>query len=77
MELVPHPVYSNGSCIGGINLPSTWDPITIFDGDVYGFKQTNSGKRGLICIRETYYLSSTEPDPGIPYFARVDIIIEH
>lgn len=72
--LAPHAIYPEGSCIGG---RQTGDPTSILlsQGKVFGFKNTASGKRGLLYIRADQYYGW--PTPISSFNTKVDIIREN
>jgi hypothetical protein len=56
VRLALHRIYPNGACIGGRNASQMYDPILkrgsrFRMGDVFGFVNVQSGKKGLIYIR--------------------------
>ena len=70
--LAPHGIFPTGSCIGGRDSgPSS----TLSQGQVFGFKNTTSGKRGLLYIRTDQ--SSGWPFPISNSNTNVDIIREN
>lgn len=71
--LVPHGVFPSGSCIGG---RKTYDPqsITLKRGQVFGFKNTISSKKGLLYIRPNQITSW--PESFFGFDTKVDIIKE-
>ena len=68
--LAPNPIFPEGSCIGG--RQSTTDQIALKKGLVCGFKNTSSGKRGLLYIRTDQ--ESGWPAPLLNFNTKVDII---
>lgn len=72
--LAPHGIFPTGSCIGG---RQSSNPLSIMlsQGNVFGFKNTTSGKRGLIYIRMDQY--SGWPMPISNFNTKVDIIREN
>ncbi|MEA3497106.1 MAG: hypothetical protein U9R42_13850 [Bacteroidota bacterium] len=72
--LAPHGLFPTGSCIGGRH---TYSPssATLSQGQVFGFKNTSSGKRGLLYIRTDQY--SGWPIPISSFDTKVDLIREN
>ena len=72
--LAQHPIYTTGSCIGGRQLGSS-ETVELSEGKVFGFKNTASGKRGLLYIRADQ--DSGWPIPVYNFNTKVDIIREN
>jgi len=72
--LAPHAVFPTGSCIGG-RQTSGPTSLILNQGKVFGFKNTSSGKRGLLYIRTDQY--SGWPTPITNFNTKVDIIREN
>lgn len=69
--LAPHDIFPTGSCIGGRQSTNS---MLLYTGQVWGFKNTVSGKRGLLYIRTDQY--SGWPTPITNTNTKVDIIRE-
>ncbi len=72
--LAPHAIFPTGSCIGG-RVSSGPTSLTLSQGQVYAFKNTVSGKRGLLYIRTDQY--ANWPIPISNTNTKVDIIREN
>lgn len=72
--LAPHGIFPTGSCIGG-RQSSNPTSIYIRMEKVYGFKNTTTGKRGLIYVRDDQ--STGWPTPVFSNITKVDIIREN
>ena len=72
--LAPHSIFPTGSCIGG-RQSSGPSSLLLAQGNVFGFKNTVSGKRGLLYIRTDQY--SGWPAPITSPNTKVDIIREN
>ena len=72
--LAPHGIFPTGSCIGG-GMTSNPISITLTEGQVFGFKNTSSGKRGLLYITYNQYFGW--PIPIDNFNTKVDIIREN
>lgn len=72
-ELAPHNIFPTGSCIGG-RKSSNPESIGLNRGDVFGFKNTTTGKYGLIYIQQDQFQGWPEPMMGEN--TNVDIIVE-
>ncbi|MCX6198118.1 MAG: hypothetical protein NTY88_02700 [Bacteroidetes bacterium] len=71
--LAPHAIFPAGSCIGG-RVSSSPASVTLAKGKIFGFKNTTTGKRGLLYIRTDQ--GSYWPVPVTGNGTRVDIIRE-
>jgi hypothetical protein len=74
MVLAPHAIFPTGSCIGG-STTSNPNSVILSMGVVYGFKNTVSGKRGLLYVRTDQ--ESFWPTPMFNFDTKVDLIREH
>ncbi|MEX0966632.1 MAG: hypothetical protein WD077_05305 [Bacteroidia bacterium] len=72
--LAPHEIFPEGSCIGGRQTHSP-ESVILSRGQVFGFKNTSSGKRGLLYIRTDQYTGW--PAPFSSTDTKVDIIREN
>lgn len=72
--LAPHAIFPTGSCVGGRQSFSP-NSVLLEKGLVLGFKNTVSGKRGLIYIRTDQ--PSGWPYPISTFNTKVDIIREN
>lgn len=73
VKIAPHGIFPTGSCIGG-RQSSNPESVLLEVGQVFGFKNTASGKRGLIYIRMDQ--SQGWPMPLSNTNTKVDIIKE-
>lgn len=69
--LAPHGIFPDGSCIGGRQNNS----VLLAMGKVFGFKNTLSGKRGLLYIRTDQ--GPLWPSPVYNFNTKVDLIREN
>lgn len=72
--LAPHGIFPTGSCIGGRQSGSP-ESVLLTEGAVFGFKNTSTGKRGLIYIRTDQ--SYGWPNAFVDVDTKVDIIREN
>jgi len=72
--LAPHVIFPVGSCIGG-RVTGSPPSLSLGMGKVYGFKNTGSGKRGLLYIRMDQ--ATGWPDYIVSTNTNVDIIREN
>ncbi|MFZ4400174.1 MAG: hypothetical protein ACOYO1_09080 [Bacteroidales bacterium] len=76
VRLCHHGIFPNGSCIGGRQTQNdTASSVLLAMDVVFGFKNTASGKRGLLYIRTDQ--SYAWPTPLIDFNTKVDIIREN
>jgi len=76
--LVPHHIFGEGTCIGGRQAHNSTTgeySILLSKGHVFGFKNTASGKRGLIYFG--WDQVSFWPEPFTSTVTKVDIIREN
>lgn len=73
-KLAPHSIYPTGTCIGG-RISNNPTSETLNKMDVYGFKNTVSGKQGLIYISYGQYQGW--PNPISNFDTKVEIIKEN
>ncbi len=72
--LAPHSIFPTGSCVGGRNS-SIQGFVALSRDQVIGFKNTSSGKLGLLYIRDDQY--SNWPIPIMSFDTKVDLIREN